>query len=187
MKLVVLCLVGLAAVGFAAEFLTNGSFEAPLANGWAQYAYPDYSTYNFDVGPDYAPDADNELYVYKYDANVARIDQTVSVPNVDLFFSYAAKFKAVELNSSSTYWAAAGLSLIYRNEFGAALGETRIAGMTAHCPWSSSATFHVIAVPDTNWNSAMIDVAAELGNLPGVNAADVKQITVAVADTTDGC
>lgn len=187
MRFVVLCVAGFAVAGFAAEFLTNGTFEAPIASGWVQTVYPDYSIYTIDVGPNYAPDADNELYVYKYDANVARVDQTVNVPHTDLFFAYTAKMKAVELNSSATYWAAAGLSLTYRNEFGAALGETRIASMTPHCPWSSSSTFHVIAVTDTNWNSAMIDVAAELGNLPGVSPAAVKQITVAVVDTTDGC
>jgi hypothetical protein len=187
MKLSVLLLVVLAGVGFAAERLTNGSFEMPLAPDWTQTVLPDYSTYEIEQATAYHPDADNEVLVYKYDADVAKIEQTVSVTDVNLYFGYSAKMTATEFTPTESYWAAAAIWLFYKNEFGAVLGETRIVFPTFHCPWSSSPTVHLITVPDTLWHDGLLDIAAELGNLPGVNPADVKQITVAIGDTTDGC
>ena len=181
----ILCLLGLAAAGVATELLTNGEFELPLDSGWTVVVEPPSSDYTILTGTRYRHDPDKELFVYKSDESVARVEQAVSVSRTDLFFGCYARFATREYDTLSPHWAAAGVMLSYLDSTGAVLGRTLMANLSPQCPLASDSSFHVIAA-DGNWNTWLMDVSAELESLPAVNPPDIRSISVAIVDTTDG-
>lgn len=183
-----LLLLILFAISNAGRLLTNGDFEYPLSTGWYSI-FGLANTYDtIDRQTYFHPDPDYEVRVKKYDAVYAKLSQTVNVPTTNLQFGVSAKLYALEYNPSATYWAAAAVCLRYLDANGNQLGETRIAHMSPHCPWTNTNTVHIIPVTDpNNWYDYRFNVNNELANLPGVNPSQIRKIQVALLDTTDGC
>lgn len=183
-----LVLLMFVAVSNAGRLLTNGNFEQPLTTGWySAFGLPNvYDT--IDRQTYFHPDPDYEVRVKKYDADYAKLYQTVNIPTTDLQFSISAKLFAYEYNPSASYWAAAAVCLRYLDANGNQLGETRIAHMSPHCPWTNTSTVRIIPVTDpANWYNYQFNVNNELANLPGVNPLQIRKIQVALLDTTNGC
>lgn len=173
---------------FAVRLLTNGDFEQPLTVGWNQHIGTPYIQDTIDRQTYFNPDSDYEARVKKYEATHAILFQTVNVPTTDIQFSVFAKLYARELDSASTNWSAATITLRYLDNDSNLLGETRIVYKSPHCPLTNSSTVHLIEVPDTNnWYNYTFVVADELNNLPGVNPSNIKKVQVALLDTTIGC
>lgn len=175
----VLLLICVAASGRArvSELLVNGDFEQPFATGWrdtvANLAGSGYVE-QLDTlgGTGYAMRAYKELAAY------TAVAQTVDVPDTNLSFSFDARFRIG--GGSSTCWPVAGLVLRYRDAAGTELGNTKFILHNEFCTWSNSDTAHIVEVEvPEEWRSYNLDIANELRmKLPGVNRAEVRQITV---------
>ena len=171
----------------ADELIRNGGFEDSL-NYWTWT--PGLGGYYESCNVwSYRP-PDHQVCLFKYDATGSvntRLYQTVSIPYLNLRFSFQGKFQAVELNPAATYSAWSGMALEYRDAGGGYLGRTIFISQTPHSLLVSSPTQHLIPVSDTNWNAYAVDLVNELGNLPGITPDQVRAITVAAMDSTDGC
>ncbi len=168
---------------FAGNMMINSAFEQDLSVGWLQ------STVGGTItrATNYDPDPDYEAQAYKGAGNGnARLYQTVAFdcPVSDLNFSIDAKIWAYDNNADTLCWAAAAVIVTYKNSTGARLGDTRICMKTTPCPWASTSTSHLISVFDSLWHQYNFNIATELGNLPGVNPSNVRQIEIALYDTT---
>jgi hypothetical protein len=173
----------LAGICSASVLLTNGDFEQPLTTGWQQVASGSYSVIN--RATTYDPDPDYEAYAKDQYGSYARLWQTVDIPTTDLEFAVNAKLYSYDNNADTLCWAGAAIDISYLDSYGQLLGETRICQVTTPCPWSNSATCHLIMAPNTDWNPYSFNINSELANLPGVNAADVSKIEVALYAKTE--
>lgn len=183
-----LLLLVCAVLGFSSTLLTNGDFEQDLSVGWTAQFLGQLTTDTIDRATTFDPDPDYELRVKKYDASYAKLCQEIDVPSTNLDFSVSTRLLAREYSASSPYWAAASIVLSYLNEAGTVLGETRIVHKSAHCPWTSTTTRHLIIAADSiNWYTYSFNINDELANLPGVNPVDIARVRVTVFDTTNGC
>ncbi len=173
------------AVPSLAELVTNGDFEQPLTEGW-EMIESGAGLHNAERDPGYHPDADYEAMVSQISGSGwTKLSQKVDVPNADVRVSFDAKFEYA--NSSSTCWPVASISIIYSDEDGNELGETRYYHHDAYCTWSSSATLHLVEVADPDWQQYEFDVLAEIEqNLPGVDAGLIRQLDVALYGYTAG-
>ena len=134
----------------------------------------------------YDPDPDYEVCVNKNGpSGFAKLHQTIDVIITDLNFSVHTKLYAYDSKVGS--WAAASVVLSYMNDFNTVLGETRICQKSAHCPWASSPTRHLIIAADTSWRDYSFNINDELTNLPGVDPLEISKIQVALFDTTRIC
>jgi ABC-type amino acid transport substrate-binding protein len=107
------------------------------------------------------------------------------VPHQWLGVSFQAKFDIY--GTSSTCWPVAYVGIGYYDAVGNQLGETRIYHHNSYCTWVPTGTLSLIEVTNPDWTQYDIDIAQEIAqHLPGVNPADVRQVRVALADTTAG-
>ncbi len=175
--------------GIGGRLLTNGDFEQPIGTGWSISIGSQTSYDTIDRATTYHPDPDYEARVKKYDATHAKLSQVVTLPTInDIQFSAYAKLYALELGTSTSYWAAAAICLRYIGASNNLLAETRIAYKTPHCPWTNSGTLHLITVTDpNNWYNYSLNLNTELQNFPTVNPNLIRKIEVALVDTTNGC
>jgi hypothetical protein len=174
---------GLASAG---NFLVNGAFEQDLSVGWTSYmADPTYGYDSIIRGTGFDPDADYEAYALSTFGYVTKLYQTVDIPSTANFtFAIKAKIVAFDNDYDSLCWAASAAIVYYLNSAGTVLGETRICGFSAPCPWVSTSTIHLIQAADTLWHNYSFVLNAELANLPGVTPAQVTKIQVCLYDTT---
>ncbi|MCX7995454.1 MAG: hypothetical protein N3A65_06770 [candidate division WOR-3 bacterium] len=174
-------MVGLMSAG---NWLINGDFEEALSTGWTSTQSGSYIF--IDRATTYETDPDYEVRVEKGAGNgYARLSQTIDITTPSEFtFSAKAKLYAYDNNADTLTWAAAAIRIIYRNSAGTLLGETRICRFTTPCPWQNTSTIHLILANDTLWNNYSFNLQTELGNLPGVNPANVKKVEIALYDTT---
>lgn len=176
---------------YGQNLIANGDFELDYTVGWSAETTAVWNPAlgdTLDRATGFDGDPDNELRVKKYDADYVKVFQTVSVNSTDLVFKADVKFYALEENPSEAHWAAANIVLAYLDDSSVLLGETRILYKTPHCPYANTPTFHMIEINDTvSWQSLDVSITSELANLTGVNPTDIKKITVAIYDTTDGC
>lgn len=181
-KYVIIALVFVGLI-FADNLLINGDFELDLTTGWTKSSYGGNDT--ITRGTIYEPDPDYEAYVFKgYGSGYALLSQTIDAPSTDLDFSIKAKIYAYDNNADTLCWAASAVIISYINDIGMSLGNTKICRFTTPCPWQSTPTSHLITAVDSFWHTYSFNIDDELGNLPGVNPADVKKIEIALYDTT---
>ncbi len=181
MLIPIFLMIGLVSAG---NWLVNGDFEEALNTGWTSTQSGSYIY--IDRAITYEPDPDYEVRVEKGTGNgYARLSQTIDITTPSEFtFSTKAKLYAYDNNADTLTYAAAAIRIIYRNATGALLGETRICQFTAPCPWQNTSTIHLITVSDSLWHNYSFNLQTELGNLPGVNPANVKKVEIALYDTT---
>jgi len=180
--LIILCIM--VAFASAGNWIENGAFESDLGIGWQQQGSAGAT---FTRATNYDPDPDYEVQVYKgAGSGYARLYQAMSFdcPVSDLNFFINAKMWAYDNNADTLCWAASAVIVSYLNSSGTKLGDTRICMKTTPCPWVSTSTIHLINVSDSLWHNYSFNIATELGNLPGVNPANVRRIEVALYDTT---
>lgn len=171
-------------IGFnTAQYVVNGDFEQDLNTGWKQVL--NGAGASITRSTTFDPDPNYEVRVGKSSGGgYALLSQTISVPTTDLVFSANAKIYAV---ATSTAWAGSALILKYLDQNGNVLGETRICAKTGYCPWANSPTMHLIIVPDSQWHNHSFNVNTELANLTAVNPDNVKNIEIALFDSTYDC
>jgi hypothetical protein len=163
-----------AAQAGALELLTNGDFEEPLSPAWEEMISG--TTASITRAQHYDPDADYEVYLYKWTGNgEARLSQTVAIPGLDVEFSATAKLFAT---ATSSAWAGAALLISYLDASDVVLGETCICARSIYCPWTSSPTFHVIDAVPSQWTEYQVKIDEELENLPGVEASRIRQLRI---------
>ena len=122
MLLLVPLVLGLAT---AQNLLKNGDFEDSL-KFWTQEQNNAQGEYEISRNTNHQPDADYEVYVYKYLQFYARIKQTVDIPScTDVRFHASARLLA-STGGTTGYYAYATVSLDYLNSSGTALGRTMI-------------------------------------------------------------
>jgi hypothetical protein len=176
----------LSGTAFGVDLLENGDFEQDLSIGWTQEVVG--GDYTFDRSTTYHSDPDYEVYVRKYLTGYALLKQTVPVLNLNLEFSGQVSFANACQENTYGYFAASAIRLIYEDDAGDLLGETRIYRGTSRCDWANSQTLHLIEMPGDAWDSFQVTVADEMTYLPGVNPGDIARITVGVyAYSTDYC
>jgi len=173
--------------GTAGILLTNGDFEEPFTEGWLETR----SGFNtaFQRATNYDPDPDYEAYVYKgSDHGFARLHQITNIgdmPVTEIDFSVWAKLYAYD-NDPEAFTGAA-VELMYLDETGSYLGNTKICARSTQCPWTNTLTQHIIPASGSGWYNYSFNINDELGNLPGVSPADVKKIKVSLLDSTYHC
>ncbi len=178
----------IASIVFAGRLVVNGDFEQPLNIGWSSSIGLQNTSDTIDRQIYFEPDIDYEVRVKKYDETYAKLCQAIDIPTTDLDFSITAKLYALEYSPTLSYWAAAAVCLRYLDANGNQLGETRIAHMSPHCPWTNTGAIHLIPVTDpNNWYTYNFNINNELTNLPLVNASNIHKIQIALLDTTNGC
>ncbi len=179
--LTIIFMVGLMSAG---NWVINGDFEEPLNTGWTSTQYG--SSIYIDRATTYEIDPDYEVRVQKgAGTGFARLSQIIDITTPSEFnFSIKAKLYAYDNNADTLTWAAAAVRIGYYNASGTLLGETRICQFTAPCPWQNTSTCHLITVSDSLWHDYSFNLQTELGNLPGVNPANVKKVGIALFDTT---
>ena len=159
----------------AIELVTNGGFESDLPPEWQEEFVGAATSVVRSTG--YDDDPDYEVLVEKGTGNgSAMLNQTIVIPSIDVVFSVNAKLQVSA--SSGGPWAATGVALHYEDHLGDVLGTTLIVRTTLDCPWIDSETFHMIPVPDEEWNSHGFDVHNELTNLSGVDLQAIHQIRI---------
>ncbi|UCG42818.1 MAG: hypothetical protein JSU73_13315 [candidate division WOR-3 bacterium] len=170
---------------FGENLLTNGDFEQELTVGWTQ-TYGGYGYHNVERSTWRHPDPDYEVWAQQYDGlGWNRLEQVVEVKDVDIDFSFIAKFDIG--NGSSTCWPVAAVILAYYNSGGALLGDTRFCHASPYCNWTPSSTCNLIPVVGNQWMPWSLNVREEITyNLPGVDAEQVAKIGVALYDYTSG-
>ncbi len=162
---------------FATELVTNGGFESDLPPAWQVESAG--AAASVSRATDHDADPDYEVLAEKGTGNgFAKLNQTVVIPATDVDISLNAKMEATA--TSGGPWAAAGVALHYENHFGDVLGTTMIVLKTPDCPWVDSSTFHMIPVPDGEWNNYMFNVGGELANLLGVDMMAIHQIRISL-------
>ncbi len=174
-------MIGLASAG---NWLINGDFEEELTMGWT--ATQGGSYISLDRETNYDPDPDYELRAEKGSGNgYIRVFQIsdITTPN-EFNFSVNTKLYAYDNNADTLTYAGAAVIVSYLSAGGELLGETRICQFTAPCPWQNTPTCHLIIATDSLWHNYSFNLQTELGNLPGVNPANVKKIEIAFYDTT---
>lgn len=169
---------------FNQQLIPNGNFEDSL-NYWQ--ISRGTGTSDLNVSPYHHPDPDNEVYLYKYDADYIKIFQTIEIPHIYLNFSFSGKLLAQELNPSAPYFAFSSLVLEYLDESENYLGRTMFIYKTPHCPLTNTSNQHLIEITDTLWNDYNLNIFEEFANLPGINPFAVKKIRVVLLDSTNGC
>ncbi len=181
LTLTTLIMIGLM---FAGNWIINGDFEQSLDQGWATTSGGSNITIN--RATNYEPDPDYELLAQKGAGNgFIKISQITDITTPSEFnFSVKAKLYAYDNNADTLTYAAVAVRIGYRSATGALLGETRICQFTAPCPWQNTSTCHLIFVSDSLWHTHSFNLQTELGNLPGVNPANVKKVEIALYDTT---
>ena len=174
-------MVGLVSAG---NWLINGDFEQDLSTGWT--TTQGGSSITIDRATTYESDPDYEVRVEKgAGSGFATVSQTIDITTPGEFsFSIKAKLYAYDNNADTLTYAGTAVKIIYCNTSGTLLGETRICQFTAPCPWQNTSTCHLITVSDSLWHTYSFNLQTELGNLPGVNPANVKKVEVALYDTT---
>jgi hypothetical protein len=182
MKLIRLAVLGSALAGALSgrELVANGDFEQPASPAWKWETFGNFAdTANCHLWQScyFDPDLDREVGVHKTLHQWALLSQDVDVPSVNLNFSAAARLFCKTERPDTGYYACACVILQYLDVNDSVLGETRIYARTGGCDWTSSATLHLIPAPDTTrWHNYAFNVADELGNLPGVNPAQVRRV-----------
>ena len=176
MKKLVLVMSVFLVSAFGQEFIQNGDFEDSLAFWDVTYNSPQ-GTWGAVVNPAYDPDPDYELCVYKNYRYSTTVSQTVDVPSAHLRFAGSAKLHAV-VGTKINYYAYATINLEYRDSTDVLLGRTMIVKKTPYCTLESSSTQHLIVVTSGDWEDYEFHIDRELENLPDVDAADVRKITV---------
>jgi len=179
--LTIILMVGLVSAG---NWLINGDFEQDLSTGWT--TTQGGSSITIDRATTYESDPDYEVRVEKgAGSGFATVSQTIDITTPGEFsFSIKAKLYAYDNNADTLTYAGTAVKIIYCNTSGTLLGETRICQFTAPCPWQNTSTCHLITVSDSLWHTYSFNLQTELGNLPGVNPANVKKVEVALYDTT---
>jgi len=166
----------------ARELVVNGDFEQPSATGWKWDTFGFFSdTANCHLWQScyFDPDLDREVCVHKILHQWAMLSQDIDVPSVNLNFSASAKLFCKTERPDTGFYACANLILQYLDSGDSVLGETRIYTHTGGCDWTSSAALHLISALDsTRWHNYSFNVADELGNLSGVNPAQIRRIRV---------
>ncbi len=175
----------LCSIASGTTYVTNGNFEEILTVGWTEEHTA--TTYAIDRNTNYDPDPDYEVYIYESNSSGdAQIYQLFDIPTIDIDLSLNAKLYATATTGTAG-WTAAAIIVSYIDEFDSIMGETRICQRAGSCPWMNSSTVHLITAPDSNWHTYSFKIAEELENLPGVNAAHVKRLKVALIDTAFNC
>lgn len=166
----------------AIELVTNGGFEEVLPPAWQDESVGAATSVTRSTG--YDSDPDYEVLVEKGTGNGhGKLNQTIVIPSLDVDFSVVAK---AQVSVSVGPWAAAGVALHYEDRFGNVRGTTVILRKTSACPWSDSDTFHMISVPDENWNTYGFNVADELVNLAGVDPLAIHQVRISLFGEVGG-
>lgn len=167
----------------ATELVTNGGFESDFSPAWKFESAGSSASVSRSTGHD--ADPDYEALAEKGTGNgFAKLNQTVFIPATDVDVSLNAKMLAT--TTSGGPWAAAGVAFHYENYFGDVLGTTMIVVKTSVCPWVDSSTFHMIPVPDGEWNNYLFNVGSELANLPGVDMMAIHQIRISLFGQVGG-
>ncbi|MGB9721018.1 MAG: hypothetical protein ACPL28_06020 [bacterium] len=179
--LTTIIMIGLLSAG---NWIINGDFEQDLSSGWT--ATQSGSSIYIDRATSYETDPDYEVRVEKGAGNgFANLSQTIDITTPSEFnFAAKAQLYAYDNNADTLTYGAAAIRIIYKNSTGTALGETRICQFTSPCPWQNTSTCHLIFVSDSLWHNYSFNLQTELGNLPGVNPANVKKVEIALYDTT---
>jgi hypothetical protein len=163
-------------IGAASNYIDNGDFEQPLSVGWVQTAAGGGTTIN--RGTTYDPDSDYEVYLYKATGTTgyAQLWQIADVPTGNLDVSLNAKLYAWDNHTDA--WAGAAVVIAYLDDANTQLGETRIANMSAGCPWANTADRHIIAIYDSLWHNYSFNIYDELANVPAVDPDEVAKIKI---------
>lgn len=167
------------------NLLTNGDFEQDISVGWT-LTYYGYGMHNAERAVWRHPDPDYEVWVQQNSGEGwTRLEQQVSVPGPNLDFSFTAKLDLG--NASSSCWPVPSVILEYYDASNTMLGETRFYLPCAYCNWVPSDLLSLIPVGSSAWMPWSINVLEEIqSNLPGVDADEVRKITVALYDYTSG-
>ncbi len=164
----------------AGELLVNGDFEQPFEFGWVDTANNEVGSSSFERADTFGqPSPGYAAKVYKMLARYASLNQSLDVPDANLTLSLDARLKIG--GGSSTCWPVASIWVRYANASGLELGNTRICRSSEYSTWKKSDTVSLIEIPDTTgaWHNYSLDLMQELTtNLPGINPADVKKITI---------
>lgn len=180
-----LCIPLLLGAALGQNLLENGNFEFDLSLGW--------TIEQGGAGSQYAdrfvgqhPDPDYEVLVQQVSGSGwIKVSQKVDVTDVELDFSFWASYAIG--GGSSTCWPVAAVFLEYYDASDMPLGDTRFCFHNAYWNWVPSSTRHLIDVTNPDWTEYSLNVQEELAaNLPGVNAAVVRKIGVALYDYTSG-
>lgn len=167
----------------ALELVTNGAYEQVLSNGWQENI--NGTGGSIIRGTAWDPDPDYEVRVYRGTGiGSAELTQIVDIPMLDVDINCNAKIYAT---ATSTAWAAAAVSVNYLDQDGFTLGSTRIYHGSPYCPWTDDATTHLIPGTPNQWAPYTINVAEELGHLPGVIAERVKKVQIVLGVFTADC
>ena len=178
------CLL-ITAPAFCLELTVNGDFEDPLTTGWDQIIGA--VSYSITRSTHYDPDPDYEARVNQgTGSGYVRVFQVFTVPSTDLDFSANLKLYAWD-NDPSDPWAGAALIVSYHDDFENLLGETFICIYSDNCPWINTSTRHLIVAADSSWHAYSFNIDTELGNLPGVNPADIEKVKVSLYTQTYHC
>ncbi len=161
----------------AQELVVNGDFEQPLSVGWLFDTTGGYITIDRYTYPH--PDPDYEAYVYKLYTGYASIYQIVNLPDLNLDFSFSARFRKKE--GSSTCWPVSAVIIGYLDQNSNLLGETRVYYPSPYCNWQAGPTLHLVLVSDTFWNFYSFNIRQDIvQNLPGVDTARVRKAKVSL-------
>jgi len=162
------------------ELLANGDLELSPENGWRLDTwgmYTDTGNCRLRWRHDFDPDRDFEVMVHKMLHQGMKLWQKAGVSNLDLGFSVSCRLTSKTERES--LFAAACVCLEYLNGSDSVLGETRIYSATGGCTWENGPGLHLIRAPDSlHWYDYHLNIASELGNLPGVNPDSVRTIRV---------
>ena len=176
----VLCLAALAGWTQATELLANGDFEAPFDPAWTDTIAGTSGFGTFERTDTMGCGTGCAARAYKTLASYAGLGQTVTVPDVNLTFSFDGRFRLG--GGSSTCWPAAAVFLRYQDAAGNDLATTKFVLHNEFCTWGNNDTAHIVEIENPEvWNHHTLDIAQEISdNLPGLNAADVVQIQVQI-------
>lgn len=169
---------------FAGNFLFNGNFEDSL-NYWNCYAHGE--TYTIHTDKIYEEDPDSEVYVGRLDKMITAISQTCYVPDLELEFSFKARFFARSYDTLHPHPAIASIILSYLDINENILGETRLFHYAESLYWNPSPILHLIEVSDTNWFGDTINITEELQNLPGINPLAIAKLRIILYCQSYGC
>lgn len=172
---------------FAGKLLTNGEFESALSDSWTQIKAG--LNIVIDRATNYDPDPDYEVQVSMGTGGgyckLSQVAIIYDMPLNELQFSVNAKLYAYDNDAEA--WSGAAVNILYMNGNDSVLGDTKICARSSGCPWTSTATTHIIAAANTSWNSYSFTISSELTNLPGVVPAQIKKIGVTLLDTINHC
>jgi hypothetical protein len=188
---VLLCGLALAVPVVSRELLLNGNFEQePIpAHGWTFATwgnFPDTGNCRLRWRHDFHPDRDFEVMLQKTLHEGTSLSQVISPPSTNIDFDVTCRL--VARTTSESLFAAACISLEYRDRDDSVLGETRILYATSGCDWQNGPALHLLPVADSLWHDHHLRIAEELTHLPAVNPADIKTIRVSLLSyVKDNC